>query len=311
MKRFWFLIVATTLLAMQSTGPMSGAGASGDTADEIHYTITGPASVTFDWRGDPATIAFGATTAYGNTVTAGAPNISPFSSPGPWREAKLVGLQPGATYHYAIGTGSDHTFRTAPVPGSSGFSVVAEADIGDSTSSSNMPTIQGMIPALAPSLVLAAGDLTYGNDHGQAVVDQHFNDVMVWSQDAAYEPAWGNHEWDDQTYDDLRNYKGRFDFANSQTSAGSPAISCCGEDWHWFDYGDVRFIAYPEPWSGAIADWYSKVKPIMADAQSNPNISFIVTYGHRPAYSSGHHPSESELQGDLDSLGSTYSKYVL
>ena len=304
MKRFLFLFVATMLMAMQSTGPRSDAGAAGDTADEIHYSITGPTSVTFDWRGTPTTISFGPTTSYAQTVSAGSPNITPFSSSGPWREAKLAGLQPGATYHYAIGTGSDHTFRTAPAPGSSGFTAVAEADIGDSTSYSNMPVIQAMISGLGPSLVLAAGDLTYGNDHGQAEVDQHFNDVMVWSQDAAYEPAWGNHEWDDQTYDDLRNYKGRFDFANPQTSPGSPSVSCCDEDWHWFDYGNTRFIAYPEPWSGAIGDWYSKVQPIMSNAQSNPNISFIVTYGHRPAYSSGHHPGESELQGDLDHLGS-------
>ncbi|TML80549.1 MAG: fibronectin type III domain-containing protein, partial [Actinobacteria bacterium] len=103
MKRFLFLFVATMLMAMQSTGPRSDAGAAGDTADEIHYSITGPTSVTFDWRGTPTTISFGPTTSYGQTVSAGSPNITPFSSSGPWREAKLAGLQPGATYHYAIG----------------------------------------------------------------------------------------------------------------------------------------------------------------------------------------------------------------
>ena len=102
-----------------------------------------------------------------------------------------------------------------------------------------------LIAAGAPSFVLVSGDLSYGDSKGADAVDQHFIDVMAWSQDAAYLPAWGNHDWGSAN-DDLRNYKGRFDFPNSQTSPGSPAISCCGEDWFWFDYGNVRFIAGPE-----------------------------------------------------------------
>jgi hypothetical protein len=122
-------------------------------------------------------------------------------------------------------------------------------------------------------------------------------------------PAWGNHEW--EPTDDLRNYKGRFDFANPQTSPGSPSVSCCGEDWYWFDYGNARFIAYPEPWSGAWSDWNTKARVLMDKAQADPTIDFIVTFGHRPAYSSGHHPGSSTLKGILDALGDTHSKYVL
>lgn len=50
------------------------------------------------------------------------------------------------------------------------------------------------------------GDLSYGNPNGQAKVDQHLNEVTVWSQDT----AWGNYEWDKPELDDLGNYKGRF-----------------------------------------------------------------------------------------------------
>src|SRR4029079_1275589 len=101
----------------------------------------------------------------------------------------------------------------------------------------------------SPDLVLMLGDLTYGNAHGQSHVDQHFNDVMAWSQDVPYMPIWGNHEYDPG--DDFRNYKGRFDLPNPQTSPGAPSMGCCGEDWYWFDYGNARFIAYPEPYTGA------------------------------------------------------------
>src|SRR5947208_151391 len=49
----------------------------------------------------------------------------------------------------------------------------------------------------------------------------------------------------------------------------------------------------------------------MDAAQTDPAIRFIVTFGHRPAYSSGHHEGDSTLKGHLDALGATHSKYVL
>ena len=57
-------------------------------ADEIHWTFTGPTSVTVDWRGSESTIRYGLTTGYGSTATAQAPSPLPFSSSGPFQEAK-------------------------------------------------------------------------------------------------------------------------------------------------------------------------------------------------------------------------------
>jgi len=301
----WTLWIPVLLLAM-------GAVSEALAADEIHWTVTGQTSVTFDWRGSSSenTLRYGLTSSYGQTATAVTPVPLPYSSSGPFWEAKITGLQENTLYHYSIGSGADHTFRTPPPRGSSGFMIYAEGDIGDTTSYSNVGIVQPQIAANPPAFVLMVGDLTYGNAHGQAHVDQHFNDVMVWSQDAAYMPAWGNHEWD-SSGDNLTNYKGRFDFANSQTSPGSPSISCCGEDWYWFDYGNVRFIASPEPWSGAIADWETKAKAIMDAAEADPAITFIVTYGHRPAFNSGHHTNESGLQGSTLRLMAAHSKYVV
>jgi hypothetical protein len=281
-------------------------------ADEIHWTFTGPTSVSFDWRGAETTVRYGLTTAYGQTATAVTPSPLPFSSSGPFKEARITGLAVNTVYHYSIGTGPDHTFRTPLAPGSSGFTVYAQGDIGDSASWWRVGWVQSAIAAARPDFVLCVGDLTYGNSVGQQAVDNHFNDVMKWSLDAAYMPAWGNHEFDTSA-DDLRNYKGRFDLPNPQATPGAPAAGCCGEDWWWWDYGNVRFIVYPEYYgSGAWPDWDTRVRPIMAAAQSNPAITFIVTVGHQPAYSSsGIHPGESDLAAILDDLGATYSKYVL
>lgn len=281
-------------------------------ADEIHWTIVGPTTITFDWRGAETQIRYGLTTAYGLTTNATTPSPPPFSSAGPFQEARLTGLQPNALYHYSIGSGPDHTFRTPPPRGSSGFTICAEGDIGDGSSYSQMPGVQQLIAGAAPAFVLAVGDLTYGNAHGQSVVDTHFNDVMVWSQDAAYMPSWGNHEWDSPASDDMRNYKGRFELPNAQASPGASAIGGTGEDWSWFDYGNTRFIAYPEPYTSASwTDWKTKAGAVMDAAQADPAIRFIVTYGHRPPFSSGHHPGDSGLASIMAALADAHSKFVL
>src|SRR5205823_3531957 len=254
-------------------------------------------------------IRYGKTTGYGSTATAQAPSPAPFSSTGPFEEVRLANLEPGTTYHYSIGGGVDHTFTTAPT---GDFRFDAEADIGSSRDFSNVVPTQNQIAADNPAFVLGVGDLTYGEPLGQASVDQHFNDVMAWSLQAAYMPAWGNHEWESPSADDLRNYKGRFDLPNAGTSSTAPAAGCCGEDWSWFDAGGVRFISYPEPYSsGTWSEWQQQANPIFAAAQANPSIHFIVTFGHRPAYSTGFHPGDTTLAGVLNSLGDQYSKYVL
>jgi calcineurin-like phosphoesterase family protein len=273
--------------------------------DEVHYTFTGPTSVTFDWHGTARTIRYGRTARYGRIARAHAARPAPISSPGPFWEAVLGRLKRGTTYHYSIGGRRDQTFATAPA-GSFRFDV--EADVGDSRNASRVLPTQAQIAADRPAFVIVAGDLTYGNEEGQAAVDQHFDDVMAWSQRAAYMPAWGNHDWDQP--DDLRNYKGRFAVPHGQASPGAPSIG--GEDWGWFDAGAVRFISYPEPYTTATwTDWESKAAPLFAAAQADPRIHFIVTFGHRPAYSTGYHSGESTLAAILNRFGDRYSKYVL
>ena len=288
-------------------------------ADEIHWTFTGQTSVVFDWRGAETTLSYGTSpSTYTSTVTAITPTPLPTSSAGPFHEATLTGLSENTLYYYRIGSGPEHTFRTPPPRGSSGFPVWVEGDIGSKNSYSRVVPVQNIVAGvfgngLAP-FVLVPGDLTYGDFNGLDDTDQHFNDVMVWSQDAAYMPAWGNHEWQGGSFNDfINNYEGRFGLPNSQTSPGASSASGNGpgEDWYWFDYGNTRFIAYPEPYSGAWSDWSTKADALMDTAQADPQIAFIVTFGHRPAYSSGSTSSNTTLQPILDALGDGHSKYVL
>ncbi len=301
--------VALLVALMGLLAPLASAAAV--PVDQVHYTFAGPTSVNVAWRGDATDLTYGPTTAYGTTVTGAAPAITPQSSPGPFRQVTITGLQPGATYHYSIGGGPDYTFSAPPT---TGFRFDAIGDVGSSTMFSHLANTLSAIASDQPSFVLMLGDLTYANSGGatQAVVDQHFNDVMAFSTSAAYMPAWGNHEWETPGVDDLRNYKGRLVMPNAQTSPGAPAPSDGGNDWGWFDAGGVRFIAYPEPYdSPTWTDWQAKASVLMNAAQSDPSISYIVTYGHRPAYSTGSHPGSTNLAAILDGFGSAYSKYVL
>lgn len=292
-------------------------------ADEIHWTFIAPTAVTFDWRGPESDFHYGHLASNLALRVTGVPaSPTPISSPGPFWQARISGLQPASLYYYAIGAGPVHTFRTLPPAGSSNFKICVAGDIGNATAFPRMGILQSMIAAEHPDFVMMVGDLTYGNVLTQADVDRHYNDVMTWSQDIACMPIWGNHEWD-KTTDDLRNYKGRFDLPNPHTSPTAPdsaevsgAAPPYGQDWYWFDYGNARFIAIPDPYtygaSGPWADWNSRVGAIMDDAQQNPAIAFIVTFGHRPSYSSGNYtPGDLTLRAYLDALGASHSKYVL
>ena len=301
MKKMHFLSLALTLLTVNIAFA----------ADEIHFTVTGQDSVTFDWRGTTTekSIGYGVTSGVYTQVTATTPNPVPVSSSGPFWEAKLTGLAANTRYYYKIGAAPERSFRTPPAPGSSGFNVYTQGNIGSSSTYFNTGAVQDLIANDLPSFVVGLGDLTLGKVNGKATIDQHFNDVMVWSKEAAYMPVWGDRDTVSSTNESFKNYKGRFAVPNPQTSPGSPLAG--GEDWYWFDYGNVRFITMPEPWSGAWADWNTKAGTLMAQAQANANIKFIVTFVHRPAYSSGHTRGSSTLKGILDKLGDTYSKYKL
>jgi hypothetical protein len=283
--------------------------------NEVHYTFTGPGSVTFDWLGSGRTLRFWSAGAPPRTVEAHAPAPKPFSTTGEWQEAAIDGLLPDVDYTYVIGNPARPlpvSFRAPPAPGTAGFSFTAFGDVGASTDNEGVRAVHRLVSLAEPAFVIMLGDLTYADTHAQASVDRHFEDVMAWSRRAAYMPVWGNHEWEAPTKDDLRNYKGRFALPHAQASPGAPAAGGPGEDWYWFDYGTVRFISYPEPYGAqTIPEWGERAAPLFAEAEQDPKLRFVVTFGHRPAYSSGHHGGDPALRLILDRFGQRFRKYVL
>jgi hypothetical protein len=306
LRRFTGRAVLSAGLLVALSPP--GRAAAADTADEIHYSYGGTASsVVINWRGAESTISYGMTAAYGFRAVGRAPAIRPVDSSGPFREAALTGLAPDTAYHYRIGHGADHVLRTAPL---GSFRWV---DVGDTASTLCKPwvaQVHSLIAELRPRFVTHGGDISEANLCGMGGVHRYYDDQQVWSTSAAFQPVWGNHEYGypdpgqgspaGTPRDSLANYKGRgfmthgaaipLNDSTRVTPPGCPGVGtangCPGEDWGWFRAGGVLFISYPEVWVGALDSWRPAAARLMAYGQADPTVDFIVTYGHRPAYSS-------------------------
>lgn len=327
------------------------AAAAGDSVDEIHSSYGNNSSEMWVyWHGTETQLSYGLTTDYDSNAAAGVSTPVPVDIAGPFEQVKLTGLTAGQTYHYRIGAdGLDHTFQTAPT---GDFTWDDIGDTGtsyyDPTSDSScnkswMPQVWQQIAADNPAVVTHGGDISYANECGQPAVHQFWNDIAPIAQQAPIQFALGNHEYGAASStapygtprDSLANYKGRYNMANAQTvpndtstqvsNPGCPSPTypskngCQGDDWGYFTAGHTLFISYPEPWVNAYADWKTKADALMAQAETDPNIYFIVTYGHRPANSSQQSNAvDASLQSAVYALGDKYSpaarpdgKYVM
>lgn len=318
---------------------------SSGSADEIKFSYGDTRDeVVFSWRGDADVIYYGTDQSYGNFSAASESDITPVDIEGPFMEARISGLSYGTTYHYKIGTdGADGTFTTAAGDNDDVYAVA----IGD-TIASDCRTYQNemnsLITSMQPHMVLHHGDMSIANECGVPAVHQFYMDLQnSYSTFAAFMPVWGNHEYGKPTThapagtprDSLANYKGRSAIPNAQTvpndsatktshpgcgaEIGSSVNTCRGEDWGWFRSGRVLFISYPEPWWKAIMDWRSKADALMTQAQNDPSIDFVVTYGHRPVISSTGYTPPKDWATAFSQLANSHSpsstnpdgKYVL
>jgi hypothetical protein len=300
MKKLWLLLLLLVL-----------SGSEAWAADEIHFTLKSPTSVTFNWRGSETSLNYGTTSgSLGSSATATTPAMVPTSSSGPWKQAALTGLTANTTYFYKIGTSAQYSFKTPPVNGTADFTIYALGNFGNNLIAPAMPAVQNLIAGFDPAFVIGLGDYAQRSTAGKLTTDSFFSALQVWSTKSAFMPVWGDLDWTTNTFEDFKNYKGRFDLPNSKTSTGTPLAG--GKDWYWFDYGNTRFIAMPDiMWNGSLIDWIINASVIMSAAQADANIKHIVTMGHRSAYSSGHFLSSTKLREALDALGDTYSKYQL
>jgi hypothetical protein len=301
----------------------TGTLAATEPNDEIHSSLGDSSSeMWLYWHGPDSVVQYGLDSTYGQSATATKPTISPKDLGSLW-QVRLGSLAPGTTYHYRIGaSGLDHTFKTAATGD------FVWTDIGDTGTTyagggCAKPWMSQVWQQLAdehPDVVTHGGDISYANSCGTPSIHQFWNDIAPLATQTAMEFAWGNHE--SAGSDSIANYKGRFNAPHAQTipidspsltaSPGCPSPTnprvngCQGDDWGYFTVGHAMFISYPEPWSGAFASWHTTADALMAQAEADPDIYFIVTFGHRPAYANGG-VSDTTLQPVLDALADKYS----
>jgi hypothetical protein len=307
------------------------------TADEIHYAFGDTSdSLVINWRGEPDVLEIGLEGGTTVNYTATVPSIVPTDDVGPFREVTVTGLLTDSTYAYRIGDGPWNSLRTQPTDN---YTWVDVGDTGSTMCSPWVADTHALIAAQSPSFVTHGGDISYANECGEPAVHQYYVDQEAWSHSAAMQPVWGNHEYrvasgatDETPQDSLLNHKGRNFITHAQTVPSDTATtndtpgcgtdgvnSCLGEDWGWFRAGAVLYISYPEPWPGAVLDWNVRAGALMQAAQDDPTVQFIVTYGHRPAYSSVTDTVDPEVRDALQALAQQFSpsaarpngKYVL
>ncbi|MCK4921823.1 MAG: metallophosphoesterase family protein [Bacteroidales bacterium] len=324
MKKLIPNLILFTVLLLPFSGSMNAQELDHDgnileVLDQIHFTIISNTAMTFDWTGTADHISYGTDPKnLRNRVDGVHPEFLPVkspwdSSPGPYWEAKLTELEVNTLYYYRIGnSGRVYEFRTPLEPGMANFKVCITTDMHER--SAECVAMFYQVAQLKPDFVISTGDITGAGPGGQQEVESRFRDAMLFSQTAPWMPAWGDHDWEYDDFDDLRTLKGRFDIPNPGTMSDSPKKSCCGEDWGWFDYGNTRFISYPEPYTSKTwTEWKSQVEAIFSEAQKNPDIKFIVSYGHRSSYTStaNRNGGDKRLRTVLDDLRKSNSKYVL
>jgi len=329
------LAAALTALVLTGgeTGSSPGASAATTTVDEVTYAFgSDRTEVVVSWRGAATTLFWGPDDSYGSQVTATPSAITPVDIVGPFSEARLSGLSAGTTYHFKIGPdGVDRVLHTAP-SNAQDFTAVVIADTEATICRTYQSQMFGLVAAIDADFLVHHGDLAIANECGEPAVHQFFLDMeATLANGAAFQPMWGNHEYGNPTADaprgtprdTLANYKGRVAMPNAQTVPNDKATqishpgcgqetnsrtnTCMGEDWGWFRAGRVLFIGYPEPEPGAIADWQKKADVLMADAQQNDTVDFVVTYGHRPVASSTSYTPPTGWVTAFDALAAKYS----
>ncbi|HET6925082.1 MAG TPA: fibronectin type III domain-containing protein [Candidatus Saccharimonadales bacterium] len=351
-QRGLFVLISLLFVFGAALQAAPGAAALSEPNDEIHSSFGDNATEEWVyWHGPDNTLNYGLTAnIYTQSATAVNPSVQPVDgTTGPFWQVKLTGLTPGTTYHYQIGTsGFDHTFQTEPTGdftwddvGDTG-STWYESDAPASCNKTWMPEVWQQLANDQPNFVTHGGDIDYENECGQPSVHRLWNDIETVSEQTSMQFVWGNHEYGSPSADappgtpkdSMANYKGRFNIPNAQTisndtatnvkapgcpSATDPTVNGCrGDDWGYFTAGHVLFIQMPEAWYNAYTDWEPAADQLMAQAEADPNIYFIVTMGHRPAYSSSTNQVSAAVTTVVNELGDKYSpsarpdgKYVL
>ncbi len=252
--------------------------------------------------GEESVVEYGSDESLGNMQT-GSVHIFPDSSRW-WHTVKLTGLTPDATYYYRAKTGeivSDlYKFKTQPAPGSSKghFRLVMIGDnqrVGGGKLDEIVTAIEQTLNDLygasgidSVNLIINVGDIVNDGRVLQQYDQQFFKPLEPLTPYIPTMISIGNHEREADNYYHYMKYE---DFAGPE-----------GEAYYTFRIGRIRFISLNTNYSADMEDIEENfnyrnitqinwLKDVLAAAQSDSSIDWIITYFHHPGHAEVSPPS--------------------
>lgn len=211
-------------------------------------------------------------------------------------EITLAGCVPNTRYYYSIGTttevlaGGDaqHTFVTAPPPGTP--KPTRLWIIGDSgTADANAAAVRNAFATYSASrpadLWLMLGDNAYGSGTDAEYQAAVFNMYPAMLRSSVLWPTRGNH---DVIHSGANN--DYYDIFTLPIAGEAGGLASGTEAYYSFDYGDIHFVCLDSEGSnrtvgGAMAMW------LRADLAATSR-HWVIAFWHHPPYSKGSHDSD-------------------
>ncbi len=310
------LLLALLIGAPITAGPVTPQSPAALVASP-YIGETAPASVVVAWATDASgssEVRYSQDTSYSQTAAA-----TSFARDGKyWHSAAITGLSADTIYHYRVFTGGmdltpwpDVTFRTAPPADAT---QVTFAGLGDSRpgSASSSPSqaaldIAAQMAQHTFAFALHTGDIVHsggictGTDSSWNQYLRGYFDVYETTirQTPLY-PAVGNHE--------LNNGSCGYQAYTDVYHLPENAPSGDEERYYSFDWGNIHIIALNTEQN--FAPGSAQYNWLENDLQ-NTDRRWIVILFHRPAYSSGNHGSDSDVQQHLVPLFEQYGVDVV
>jgi predicted phosphodiesterase len=256
--------------------------------------------ITIRWATSPVkyagTVNYGITSSFTHSETEAGGNE--------FHTITLTGLRPNTLYYYeATGNGDTSgicSFRTAPPP-DSGFTFLAYGDTRRTGSGPGFHTehekvIHSMLKHNPQTLILHTGDFTYDGsiDEWVPTLLQPGRDIY---KNNVFYGSIGNHCYD------RRNDVGSYQHLFSRSADPNAPDS---ELYYSFDYGNVHFVALDLNWNDGVdysvgTTQYNWLKKDL-ESEAAKRATWIVVFGHYPAYTTGNHGNDNDIRAIRGSL---------
>ena len=224
----------------------------------------------------------------------GSSHESPNQLVGRIHDVEIRDLLPGTTYYYKCGDAwggwsDEHHFMTLP----DGASHLMFTVGGDDGTTSNAVAVVEQVAEAGGAFHVHTGDLACA-DGAQPLWDTWFSNSEILYTRSPVLPCIGNHEDEDELGFGFDSYLGRFALANN-------------ERWYSLDCGNVHVVSidYESDYHpGSIQyDW---LEADLAAASTDPGIDWIITFDHKPPYSSSDHGSSEGFRNAVCPLLDRY-----